>query len=266
MLSPDELRCQPPKKDDPHDDDHRQHGGGSTSIALAIAGTVVLGTIGLMAPFVSGLRHKFYLPYMATPKDKVRKALQHAVTNHVTSASCSTAQVSHSRILPRKFLDLGSGDGEAVYQAVQITSPVALDLAVGVELNPTLYTIASLRRLTWTSSQRRRSLFLCGSFWKHPLRPYSVVMIFGVPPLMSDLSDKIHRECEPGTVVLSYRFPLPPAGDSVVQVQPGQGTGTKEVTTTVLVRQEDEMFTYVLKESSVTEQQELHSKADGSSN
>jgi hypothetical protein len=65
MLSPDELRRRPPKKDDPNDDDYRQHGGGSSSIALAIAGTVVLGTIGLMAPFVSGLRHKFYLPYMA---------------------------------------------------------------------------------------------------------------------------------------------------------------------------------------------------------
>lgn len=254
-----------PKKDDPHDDDHRQHGGGSTSIALAIAGTVVLGTIGLMAPFVSGLRHKFYLPYMATPKEKVRKALQHAVTNHVPGASCSTAPSSR-RIRPRKFLDLGSGDGEAVYQAVQITSPAALDLAVGVELNRTLYTIASLRRLAWTSSQRRRSLFLCDSFWKHPLQSYSVVMIFGVPPLMRDLSDKIHRECEPGTVVLSYRFPLPPAGDSVVQDPPGQGTGTTAAATTVLVRQEDEMFTYVLKERSAVEQQQLQSKADGSSN
>jgi hypothetical protein len=265
MLSPDELRRRPPKKDDPNDDDYRQHGGGSSSIALAIAGTVVLGTIGLMAPFVSGLRHKFYLPYMATPKEKVRQALQHAVTNHVPSVSCSTAQ-SNRRIRPRKFLDLGSGDGEAVYQAVQITSPAALDLAVGVELNPTLYTIASLRRLTWTRSQRRRSLFLCDSFWKHPLQPYSVVMIFGVPPLMRDLSDKIHRECEPGTVVLSYRFPLPPAGDSVIQEQSGQGTGTRATATTVQVRQEDEMFTCVLKQRSAAEQQELPSKADGSSN
>jgi hypothetical protein len=243
------MQQQPKKDGDPRNDKDRRQGG-NTTIALAIAGTVIVGTIGLIAPFVSGLRHKLYLPYMATPKDKVRKALQYAVTNHICSSSASKGGRKHR---PRKFLDLGSGDGEAVYQAVQITSPAALDQAVGVELNPTLFAIASLRRLAWTSSQRRRSLFVCDSFWNHPLQPYSIVMIFGVPPLMSDLSHKIHTECELGTIVLSYRFPLPP----VDGIDSSHQNRVDTVVAATLVQQEDEMFTYVLEEKSASEHQEL---------
>lgn len=210
----------PPSRSNNTKDNATTNHQSSTTIAVAIAGTVVIGTFGLMAPFVSGLRHKVFLPYMATPKYKVRAALQHAMA------------VPSRVVQPCRFLDLGSGDGEAVYQAVQEPT---LDQAVGIELNPTLFGIASLRRLTWTSDQRRRSRFLCHSFWDHSLTDYSIIMIFGVPPLMKDLSDKIHRECKAGTVILSYRFPLPLEKE----------TDDKERMLTML-RHEDEMFTYVL--------------------
>jgi hypothetical protein len=34
-------------------------------------------------------------------------------------------------------------------------------------------------------------------------------MIFGVQPLMADIAQKINKEAEPGTYILSYRFKFP---------------------------------------------------------
>ncbi|KAL3945876.1 MAG: hypothetical protein SGBAC_000027 [Bacillariaceae sp.] len=86
----------------------------TSRIAGAIFGTIVIGIFGLKAPFVFT---KSRLPYMATPGTKIRKALQHLSKEKT----------------PRIFVDLGSGDGEAVYQAAKLGYT-----AVGIELNFTM--------------------------------------------------------------------------------------------------------------------------------
>jgi hypothetical protein len=39
-------------------------------------------------------------------------------------------------------------------------------------------------------------------------------MIFGINPLMRDISAKLSKECRPETQVLSYRFALPTVGEA----------------------------------------------------
>lgn len=155
----------------------------SSWIAAAAAGSVVLGTLALTAPFLS----RSPLPYMATPAGKVRRALE------------SVKSKRH------KFVDLGSGDGEAVYQATQ----VGYRQSVGVELNWTLVSLAQLRRLLWTADERSRSTFHRQDLFQYNLSDADTVLIFGVNPLMVPISRKLAAECRAGTHILSYRFKLP---------------------------------------------------------
>jgi hypothetical protein len=162
---------------------------------LKVAGFIFASTIGvivgLTAPFVIS---KSVLPYMATPKEKVRRALQHL--NKGTNGV---------------FIDIGSGDGEAVYQAAKLGYQ-----STGVELNWTLWAFSSIRRrLFWSPEERARSKFLWANLFEYNLKDANAntVMIFGVSPLMKSLSQKLAAELSPGSHVLSYRFAIPTAFD-----------------------------------------------------
>jgi hypothetical protein len=149
-------------------------------------------TLGLTAPFVVS---RSPLPYMATPKEKVYRALEFLAqkNKHKTSQG------------DRVFVDLGSGDGEAVLQAARLGYK-----ATGLELNFTLYAFSCLRRrLFWSPEERANSQFVRGNMFQYNVSGAPTVMIFGVTPLMASLSQKLRTECQPGTCVLSYRFAIP---------------------------------------------------------
>jgi hypothetical protein len=161
-------------------------------VAGVAVGTVTFVTLGLMSPFVFT---RSPLPFMSTPRHKVRRALEKA-TRHGKSHSSRT------------FVDLGSGDGEAVYQALK----VGYGKAIGIELNFTLYLWSACRRwLFWSQEERKRSQFYHRNMFDYNLREASTIMIFGVKPLMLPISRKLAQECAPGTLVLSYRFLVPTA-------------------------------------------------------
>jgi SAM-dependent methyltransferase len=154
------------------------------------AGVTVFGTLAVTAPFVF---MRSPLPFMATPGHKVRKALAYVV--HQKANACAST----------RFVDLGSGDGQAVYEAVRL----GYRSAVGIELNYTLYAIAQCRRLFWTADEQKRSKFMCQDMFDYNLAAADTILIFGVNPLMKPLSQKLARECQTGAHVLSYRFILP---------------------------------------------------------
>jgi hypothetical protein len=159
-------------------------------VAGAIFGSFLACTLGLTFPFVFS---NSSLPYMATPGKKISRALEH---------------LSKTK-RPGTFVDLGSGDGEAVYQAAKLGYR-----AVGIELNSTLWALSSVRRLLfWSTAERERSEFIRGDFFSYNLKDANTVMMFGVVPLMKPLSEKIASECSSGIDVLSYRFALPLAHD-----------------------------------------------------
>lgn len=155
-------------------------------------GSAIAVILGFTAPFVFV---RSPLPYMATPGPKLREALQYLGKANTTKDV---------------FVDLGSGDGEAVYQAARLGYK-----AIGLELNFTMWLFSSVRRqLFWSKSEQANSTLLWKNFFEYDIRHANTVMIFGVTPLMKPLSQKIAKECEPGTDVLSYRFGLPVATKS----------------------------------------------------
>jgi hypothetical protein len=167
----------------------------STRLQIAAAGSafsMLAIILGLTAPFVV---LKTPLPYMATPRHKIQKALEflRVHNNHRTGGGI--------------FVDLGSGDGEVIYQALQMGCFTKI---VGYELNWTLWGISQLRRLLFWGKGRKHTEIRLGDFFQTCLpNDTSTVMVFGVTPLMKPLSAKLARETRVGVHVLSYRFPLP---------------------------------------------------------
>ena len=204
-------------------------------LGLAIAGTTMVGTLILTAPFV--LQYiRSPLPYMATPKAKVQKALQFVAARKMSlrqqssNATKTTTTSQQNRHHKHFFIDLGSGDGEAVYQALQQTEPFAYTKATGIELNSTLWALSQLpRNLLWGLDRRRRSSFVCRDMFTYDLRvppeADTTVMIFGVKPLMQAISQKLARECQEGTHILAYRFPIPLTSSTGSSCSSGGGDG-----------------------------------------
>jgi hypothetical protein len=241
-------------------------------------------------PFVRGQT----LPYMATPKRKILAALQfiqqqrqrpqqqqqrHQMQHHIPQNN-STGHEENSiitrRTTQRQFLDLGSGDGETVYQALQLLrntkskssnhhpnsnndddeTQYYYTKCIGIELNTTLYLWSCWRRLMfWSRSEQLRSQFVCRDIFQlpspsstptsqnhhfrttttttttntttHPseippsppshhhqhwIRQSDTILIFGIPSLMVPLSQLlVQHQCQAGTYILCYRFPLPVA-------------------------------------------------------
>eukprot|EP00957_Ditylum_brightwellii_P057770 4380658-Ditylum_brightwellii.AAC.1 len=101
-------------------------------IALGALGTAFTGSILLMSPFVI-MQLRSPLPYMSTPRKKVIRALKEVA---------SSAKKSNTKDHELRFMDLGSGDGEAVFAAASVGWR-----ATGIEMNPTLWAVSSIRRL-----------------------------------------------------------------------------------------------------------------------
>lgn len=202
--------------------------------ALLVTGAVFGGILALTLPFVAlpaWLGHS--LPYMATPAKKVERALLFLrrlrrqrptlMLNHPSAASVSATSINtKTNTNSRSFLDLGSGDGETVYQAVQqvfaddngkTTSPY-YSKCTGIELNSSLYLVSMVRRaFFWTPCQRRRSRFYCRDFFRTPaslIQESDTIFVFGIPSLMDSVSQMLAlQKIRPGTHIICYRFTLP---------------------------------------------------------
>jgi hypothetical protein len=215
-------------------------------IALLVAGSVVGGVLFLtlpfiVMPFISGQT----LPYMATPIKKLQDAFrfiqlrrrqQHNYYHH-TGNTHNVVPLHRQR--QRHFLDLGSGDGETIYQALRLLNTqnasekheenlacyYYYSCCTGVELNTTLYLWSWWRRtLFWTKQERSRATFLCRDMFQpsslllhncnntnaNLIHHAHTIFIFGIPALMSSISHLLVRhQCQPGTYIICYRFPLP---------------------------------------------------------
>ena len=200
-----------------------------------VAGATLMGTLALTAPFVIS---KSPLPYMATPGHKIKKALE-----FIQKTKPLTQQGHNSnKAAARLSVDLGSVDGEGVYQAVQTGY---YDKAVGIELNWTLCTLSRIRRLLfWKAQLRQRSLFLNQDFFTYSLATADTCLIFGVTPLMEPISRKLAQECAPGTHSLAYRFKLPLATDTSSATTTPPTTENQYLLKAKIVYDQEEMRVY----------------------
>ena len=129
---------------------------------VLVVGASILGLVGMQFPFLF-IKHA---PFMATPARKIRDALKFlghnqrntaaaTTTTMPSSFSSSSASVSRlsppAQLSPPVFVDLGSGDGQAVYEAARLGYK-----SVGIEFNWTLWAFSSLRRqFFWPSEVKR---------------------------------------------------------------------------------------------------------------
>ncbi|KAG7352491.1 RNA methylase [Nitzschia inconspicua] len=157
-----------------------------------VAGVSVL--VGLQFPFLFPKS----APYMATPGPKIRHALKFLKKTRRRDSDKNPSQ-------PPVFVDLGSGDGQAVYEAARLGYR-----AIGIEFNWTLWAISSMRRqLFWTRQEKALSSFLRQDFHSYNLKNADTIMIFAIPKTMPILGSKIQLECGPGTDIVAYRFGIP---------------------------------------------------------
>lgn len=167
---------------------------------IAVAAVSVTLIVGLQFPFLFPKS----APYMATPGPKIRHALQFLLKNKKRASSSSSSPAA-----PPVFVDLGSGDGQAVYEAARLGYR-----AIGIEFNWTLWALSQIRRqFCWTFQERKLSSFCRRDFHSYNLQHADTVMIFAIPKTMPILGSKIQMDCRPGTDILAYRFGIPLAMD-----------------------------------------------------
>lgn len=216
-------------------------------------GGVFVGIMALTAPFVT-MQLRSSLPFMATPKHKVEKALQFLLSRR---AAPKGKGHQHQRTEKPNFVDLGSGDGTAVLAAASRGWS-----ATGLELNPTLWLLSSARRLlSRDAAARRNSRFALGDMFAVAggrLRGADCVMVFGVGPLMPDVAGLVSRECRAGCFLMSYRFRVPlladAGGGDGAETTSGGSSGPIEDSSSgcvdaSLIYDEEEMRIYELKDA-----------------
>ncbi|KAL3775514.1 hypothetical protein HJC23_000086 [Cyclotella cryptica] len=236
-------------------------------LALTAIGSSFVAILACTIPFVS-MQLRSPLPYMATPRRKVEKALKfiserrkmqshhpgNAMNNSHDGGAILATQHStiQSNTQPR-FVDLGSGDGTTIFAAASLHWK-----STGVELNPTLWAISSLRRIRQPRDIRHNCTFIYGDMFqsailKRELRNSHCVMVFGVNSLMPKIADLIRMECGRGVFVMSYRFQVPllaeertgPSDDSSTSEEK-HGSKSSGVIDASLVYEEEEMRVYEL--------------------
>jgi hypothetical protein len=103
-----------------------------------------------------------------------------------------------------RLIDLGSGDGALLRAA---TREAGFGHAAGWEINPFLVGYSRMR----SSGRQSREVTRWRSLWDAPVAEADVVLVYGAPPIMQRLGDKLRAELRPGAVVVSNGYPLPPA-------------------------------------------------------
>lgn len=102
-------------------------------------------------------------------------------------------------------LDIGAGDGRIVLAAAKRN----VASSTGIEINPILVCISHLKLKLLKLNTTTEIDLNHGNLWQFDTSPYSVVILYGIPSMMSDLKKKLKKELKPGTKVISILFPIP---------------------------------------------------------
>jgi SAM-dependent methyltransferase len=111
-----------------------------------------------------------------------------------------------------RFLDVGSGLGGLL---CYLSRRDPKGFYEGIEAAPLPYLISRLRCLATAGGCR----VFWGDFWKQGLAEYDAVFAFLSPVPMERLWEKACREMKPGSLFISYGFPIPDIQpDSVIEI------------------------------------------------
>ncbi|CAF1311223.1 unnamed protein product [Rotaria sordida] len=101
------------------------------------------------------------------------------------------------------LIDLGSGDGRIVFEAIQQDFP----RATGIEINRVLVYYARLK--AYLSNQGKICQFKRANLWKHDLSKYDTIVLFGVDTMMEPLLKKLSKEITDESIVITCRYQFP---------------------------------------------------------
>ena len=238
------LRMAPPQSQHQY-----QHTQKSNPIALGMIGGAFVSIMAFTSPFVF-MQLRSALPYMATPRNKVEKALKF-ISRRICDKHSTATGASHHTHQPMNqqlnFVDLGSGDGTTILASASLGWR-----STGLELNPSLWLFSSIRRILCSS--RQNSQFVFGDMFanrisKERLTQADCVMIFGVKPLMPMISELVQDQCKHGCYLMSYRFRVPLLNEKNAKSNNVMDSGTeinKSLLDADLIYDEEEMRIYEL--------------------
>ena len=130
------------------------------------------------------------------------------------------------------LVDLGSGEGAIVRAACR---EGGFARATGYEINPALLALARLRSLGSGGAERHR----LQSLWSAPLGGVDVCVVYGMPPIMARLGDKLRAELPDGALVVSNGYELPLLGRPLVAEVVETGLMTPDASGPVYVYEVD---------------------------
>jgi len=113
------------------------------------------------------------------------------------------------------FYDLGSGDGRLPFYIAKKYNIKA----VGVELNPLLYFYSQLKKKI---CKTEKVYFYRKNFFDQNLSDATVIYSFLFPEVVEKLSQKIRRECQKKTIIISHGFKIKSFASKLVFILPGK--------------------------------------------
>lgn len=117
----------------------------------------------------------------------------------VAERICKLAGVTDKDIV----YELGSGDGEFTLTAAEY----GVKHAIGLEIDPLRYLIASMRRLK--SPYKKKVTFYRKNFKNVNMSDATIVYMYLVPQGIKRILPKFQKELKRGTVLISYRYEIP---------------------------------------------------------
>ena len=124
-------------------------------------------------------------PFMPTPMSIIKELIQ-------------IANISKKDIV----IDLGSGDGRMLIYAARQGAT-----AKGWEINPFL--ILWTRLVVYRYRVGKRVKVYLQNYHKADLSDATVVFLYNLPPHMPKLEQKLQKDLQKGTTIISYKFTLP---------------------------------------------------------
>lgn len=99
----------------------------------------------------------------------------------------------------KKFIDLGSGDGELV----RIFAERGYE-SYGVEINPILILFSR-----WKTRKYKNVNFIKNDFYKINLKDFGIVYVYQLSSVNKNLMSKFTNELQKGALIISHKFALP---------------------------------------------------------
>lgn len=101
-----------------------------------------------------------------------------------------------------KAVDLGSGDGKLILALAAKGAD-----ATGLEIDDERSSLSADR--IRTAGLQNKARIVKGSFWRHDLSPYDLIVLYGVPSIMERLQLKITNEAKRTVRIVSNHFEFP---------------------------------------------------------